>query len=214
MEGIIIQGLKSQEYIENGIITIVYSNEKKLEIGDFIDSMNKDLLKVISKNYGFLDKDSWPVIEIIYSGKNDGEIFEYYCGEDDEMDFDEGFILPVDVISEILMENANEIYYDNYQKQKYLMRVYHLENGYEEDEYVESDEEDEDEYYSNNTNDFIINSIKITLYKDSQKVLHKKKFYNDLHNDLVAAAWHPSRVLDWCIDFQELRYLKKRWGVD
>ena len=77
MEGIIIQGLTSQEYIENEIITIVYSNEKELEICDFIDSMNKDLLKVISKNYCFLDKDSRPDIEIIYSGKNDGKFSNF-----------------------------------------------------------------------------------------------------------------------------------------
>ena len=171
-----MEGLTSQEYIENGMLKFMYFNEKELEICDFIDSMNKDLLKVISKNYCFLDKDSRPDIEIIYSGKNDGEIFEYCCGEDDEIDFDEGFILPADEISEILMENANEIYYDNYQKLKYIMRVYNdiYEDQYE---YVESDEEDEDEDYSNNTNDFIINSIKITLYKDIAQGITQKEIF-------------------------------------
>ena len=76
------------------------------------------------------------------------------------------------------------------------------------------EDDDDDDYYANSMNDFIIDSIEITLYKDAHKVLHKKKFYNDLHNDLMEVAWNPIRVLDWCIDFEELRDLKKRWGID
>ena len=190
-----MEGLTIQEFIENGILKFKYFNEKELEIGDFIDSMNKDLLKVISKNYGFLDKDSPPDIKIIYFDKNDGEMFIYYW-EDEEIDFDKGLIL-FDEISELLIDNAG---YERYQKQKYFMDIYN--------------DEDDDDYYSNSMNDFIIYSIKITLYKDAHKVLHKKKFYKPLHDELMAAAWHPSRYLDWCIDFEELRDLKERWGEE
>ena len=28
----------------------------------------------------------------------------------------------------------------------------------------------------------------------------------------MVIAWHPSRYLDWCIDVEELRDLKERWG--
>ena len=194
-----MEGLTIQEFIENGILRFKYFNEKELEIGDFIDSMNKDLLKVISKNYGFLDKDSPADIKITYFGKNDGEMFIYYW-EDDEIDFDKGLIL-FDEISELLIDNANDSY-ERRQKQKYFMNIYNDED------------DDDDDYYANSMNDFIIDSIKITLCKDAHKVLHKKKFYNDLHNDLMAVAWHPSRYLDWCIDFEELRDLKERWGEE
>ena len=86
------------------------------------------------------------------------------------------------------MENANEIYYNNYQKQKYLMRVYHHANGYEEDEYVESDEEDEYEDYSNNTNDFIINSIKINYTKICTRYYIKRNFIM-----ICIMIWWPPR---------------------
>ena len=113
-----MEGLTIQEFIENGILKFKYFNEKELEIGDFIDSMNKDLLKVISKNYGFLDKDSLVDIKIIYFGKNDGEMFIYYW-EDDEIDFDKGFIL-FDEISELLIDNANASY-ESYIKNKNIL---------------------------------------------------------------------------------------------
>ena len=43
----------------------------------------------------------------------------------------------------------------------------------------------------------------VVINIDSYKVEHKKKFYKDLHNDLMVVAWHPKRVVDWCYDIEE-----------
>ena len=204
-----MEGITIQEIIENSPLKLKYFNEEELEIDDFVDSMNKDLLKVISKNYGFLEKDSLVDLKIRYFNKNDGERFVYYF-EDDEIDLDKGLIL-YDEIRELLVDKANFIYEDR-NNRKRDSRFFHYQNGYDEDE--ESDEEDDDDYYADSMNDFIVSSIKIILYRNAYKVLHKKKFYNDLYNDLMEVAWNPIRVLDWCIDFQELRDLKNRWEID
>ena len=65
-----------------------------------------------------------------------------------------------------------------------------------------------------NMNNFIINSFEVVIYINNYKILHKRDFYNDLYDDIMAAAWHTDRYLDWCLDFEELRDLKKRWSID
>ena len=35
------------------------------------------------------------------------------------------------------------------------------------------------------------------LYESNRRV-HKRCFYNDLWEDLMPTAWHPSRAWDWC----------------
>ena len=44
------------------------------------------------------------------------------------------------------------------------------------------------------------------------KQYHKVEFKSVLV-ELKAAAWHPDRVLDWCIEHDELRDLKERWNM-
>ena len=60
----------------------------------------------------------------------------------------------------------------------------------------------------------IIDSFWACVYTNTDKVLRKNKFYKDLHNDLIVKAWHPSRYLDWCLDIEELKFLKELWGED
>ena len=31
--------------------------------------------------------------------------------------------------------------------------------------------------------------------------------------ELMPIAWHPTRILEWCLDVEELEYLKERWGI-
>ena len=51
------------------------------------------------------------------------------------------------------------------------------------------------------------------LHDDLMKAIHKRKFYKDLHDELMVVAWRPTRYLDWCIDFEELKFLKEEvWG--
>ena len=47
------------------------------------------------------------------------------------------------------------------------------------------------------------------LHYDLMKAIHKRKFYKDLRDELIIITWHPSRYLDWCIDFEEQKFLKE-----
>ena len=49
-----------------------------------------------------------------------------------------------------------------------------------------------------------------TLSFDKQ--YHKVEFKSVL-DELVAVAWHPDRMLDWCLDHEELRDMKERWNM-
>ena len=43
--------------------------------------------------------------------------------------------------------------------------------------------------------------------------IHKRTFYKALYDELMPIAWHTNRLLDWCLDVEELEGLKKRWGL-
>ena len=43
-------------------------------------------------------------------------------------------------------------------------------------------------------------------------MIHKKRYYKSLCNDLLPVAWHPDRVVDWCVDEEEKRDLRRLWG--
>ena len=73
---------------------------------------------------------------------------------------------------------------------------------------IDYGDDDEDDI-----NDFIIDTFEVTIYTDVYKILHKRNFYKDLYDDLMSIAWHPDRYIDWCLDFEELRDLKERWGL-
>ena len=55
-------------------------------------------------------------------------------------------------------------------------------------------------------------SIKEELLYESNRRIHKRTFYRDLYDDLMPVAWHPDRFLDWCIDIEELKCLKRAMG--
>ena len=64
----------------------------------------------------------------------------------------------------------------------------------------------------NRGDDFIIDSMVVSICTNPYKINHKNKFYKSLYDDLMKVAWHPSRYLDWCIDVEELKFLEELWG--
>ena len=48
---------------------------------------------------------------------------------------------------------------------------------------------------------------------NAYKHYHKSDFYRGLRDELMAIAWHPDRVLDWCVDHEEREEMKERWGM-
>ena len=77
-----------------------------------------------------------------------------------------------------------------------------LEIFFEDDEL---EDDDELEFF----NGIVLDSIVVQIRIDKYKLEHKEKFYKDLYDDLMAVTWHPSRYLDWCIDFEELKFLEE-----
>ena len=37
-------------------------------------------------------------------------------------------------------------------------------------------------------------------------------FLKDLYDELIPIAWHPSRVLEWCLDFEESKGFESALG--
>ena len=170
--------------MDNKTIIFNYSNKKRLVINDFIESIKKDLLQNISKNRGFINKDREVIDFEVFCSYKKNNMFSFYFLMD--MDNDEIFI---DEFTRNLLYKAYE--FDDYGL------IYYNENG------------DLDCDNDLDIKDFFIFSIKVKLYTDEYKILHKKKFYKDLYDDLMVATWHPSRYLDWCIDFEELKFLEE-----
>ena len=64
------------------------------------------------------------------------------------------------------------------------------------------------ELVSNCLNDVVYEANKLM-----HKRIHKRIFQDEIQYELKAVAWYPDRVLDWCLDFEESKDLKERWGV-
>ena len=37
-------------------------------------------------------------------------------------------------------------------------------------------------------------------------------WYNVIHEEVLSIAWHPNRVIDWCFDEEEKKFLVEMWG--
>ena len=177
---------------------------KKLRVHDFIESINTDLTNTISKNLGFIDKDNEVIyFEISYTNKN---------GEVGSFDFSDN-IKKFDVDGICTDKFARDLIYYANKEENY---AYGMELFYGDGDLIDyyDYDEDDDDQIEYNINNFIIDSINITIYTNPYKIIHKKKFYKDLYDDLMPIAWHPSRLLDWCADIEELKFLKELWGED
>ena len=52
-----------------------------------------------------------------------------------------------------------------------------------------------------------------SIYHDLLRHHHKRKFSRRIHDELLAIAWHPDRVFNWCFDEGEKRFLGEMWKV-
>ena len=181
--------MKFMKIMKKERLTLKYLNEKRLGVHDFIESIKTDLLYNISKNRGFIDEERKIIyFEIWHTDNNNDKWFlSFFNGI---KKFDEGDIC-TDKFARDLLDYANHYY-------SIWLDIVDVE----------------DYKIEHSINDFIIISFKVTLYIDSYKISHKKKFYKDLYDDLMSVAWHPSRYLEWCVDIEELKFLKELWGED
>ena len=51
--------------------------------------------------------------------------------------------------------------------------------------------------------------MKKALHEELLRCHHKRKFYINIHEELLPVAWHPDRVYDWCFDEEEKGFWKK-----
>ena len=160
--------------LKYGQLSLKFFNEKGFLIREFIDSINKDLLKKISKYREFIiEKNGYDFYCNIFFIKNDGVYRSRII-----LDLKKGLEFDENYFNEILIYGG-------------------FRNFFEED--------DELEFF----NGIVLDSIVVQIRIDKYKLEHKEKFYKDLYDDLMAVTWHPSRYLDWCIDFEELKFLEE-----
>ena len=181
-----------EKYSGKTSMSFEYYNEKKLGVNDFLDSIKEDLLKHISNIRVFIDENY--------------ELYEYYN--------DFGYDEDSEGVEFGIWHDDNEEYF--YFSISGIMGLYL--DGISNNEFV-SDliyfaNREKDDKMKYNINNFIIDSIWISINVNADKLKHKHKFYKKLYDELMAVAWHPSRYLDWCIDVEELRHLKKLWGEE
>ena len=53
--------------------------------------------------------------------------------------------------------------------------------------------------------------MKKALHEELLRYHHKRKFYINIHEELLPVAWHPDRVYDWCFDEEEKGFLEEMW---
>ena len=207
-------------------IVVEYYNDKKLSFCDFIKSIKEDLLKILSKYRVFID----------YHDDEDCDFYDQYNENNEFIQFAITYYNNRSNLKEyIVFKSAKNfdlygICVDNFVKsalncantrlKDYVGGDYgpyfHCFDQYYDDcfEYYMGG----DAYYNKKCNinefdkKFFVKKLDVDIYINYYKYIHKKEFYKDLHNDLMVIAWHPSRYLDWCIDVEELRDLKERWG--
>jgi hypothetical protein len=54
------------------------------------------------------------------------------------------------------------------------------------------------------------NNIKQYWEQRKQKVFEKNKIIKE---ELIACAWHPDRMMNWCLDCEEKKELKMNWKM-
>ena len=50
------------------------------------------------------------------------------------------------------------------------------------------------------------------VIQESSRRIHKRTFLNELWDDLMVTAWHPSRAWDWCFDNEHKEDAEKLWN--
>ena len=45
------------------------------------------------------------------------------------------------------------------------------------------------------------------IHEELFRYHHKRRFYKNLHNELLPITWHPDRAWDWCFDEDEKKFI-------
>ena len=187
-------------------IELFYKNTKNLRVYDFIKSIKKDLLYNLSKNCAF-------IYEISLEYKIKG--FSYANGFYYNNEFGIDGVSVDDYIAVEVVDYAND------QHNLDLQLIYDDDDYPYELEYFVNDVDIDYFEFTIHTHKYKIlhkekfdEEIQEELLYESNRRIHKRNFYNDLWEDLLPIAWDPTRILNWCIDVEELEELKERWGID
>ena len=208
-------------------LNLKYQNDRKVGICDFIEQIKDSVLKNLSQNREYFSEYIYCKHVMLcnnisgsieYCANDDGYYFQGAISFSKNKDFGVGGISVNDFVKELL-EIANEDFFEeeyNYYNHPVYGRI--IENHEALDHYYKNGVFLA--YYDKECNinafdkRFYVTSLEVSIFLDKNKILHKELFYKPLHDELMAVAWHPSRYLDWCIDFEELRDLKERWGEE
>ena len=198
-----------------------FINNKRLNFCDFINEIKEDIMKKISKNRKFIDYHNKPYIpekekNISFSIKLIQD--KNLCYPNDiflktDRNFDIDGLSEVDFVKAALCcaddellsfvtgyDKSNSFYFDAYYKNR---SEYHVKYSYNPVKIYKFDEK------------FHVGKIEMGIFLNYFKVIHKEKFFRRLHDEIMEVAWHPTRYLDWCVDFEELKFLEEEvWGEE
>ena len=217
-----------------------FENKNGLGFCAFIEEIKKDLLKIIAKNRSFIGENRDIHFGVIYNDREDKKCFIDY---DTKEKFCINGISTEKFVKDLLnsaneyfkkivdkhewgkftlnYKNDDDVVYEEYLRQIDYDRV--RVPGF----YGYYDKECDINKFDNNFTIEIIDTIipvnpkKVEhkdkfyndLYDDLMRAIHKRKFYKDLRDELIPITWHPSRYLDWCVEFNELKFLEEEvWG--
>ena len=164
----------------------VYDNEDRLGVNDFLEENKLDIIYRVSRfNRCFVEKVRF-VFTMAYFPIDDNEIVYEYS-----KDFDK---ICIDDIVKNLCKGAEDLARG--------MVDFDLEQPYSIDDLLIGD-----------LSVYVYISFKEELLYEAWKGIHRRIFRNDIWEDLMSAAWHPSRFVCWCLDVGEFQDLKERWGA-
>ena len=193
-------------------LEVVYENDKKLSICDFIEEIKEDLRQRLSKNrQDFLDTWDYGVDEpneIIFEvGYSDGDFFHLIC-------FTAKRGLGVNEICvkkfvKKIFKAANRSFPDNICQYDYSPSGDWCISNWDDFNYFYDEDGVYLGYYDHecriDTFDkkFLIEKLSVFLRLNEYRIAYKETIYMDFYNELMVVTWHPDRVMDWCRDIEE-----------
>ena len=195
-------------------ISLRYVNTEGLGFRDFICSVEDKILRVLSKNRAFVKRVH---LRFVLDGRFDESHF----------DGDNKFAvngLPInDIVGHaVKRENDSHNFFLRFECNCHPHPCY-MRWGRHDYPY-------ETKY---TIDDIGVRRLHVEIYIDKFRLLHKRKscidsdvvyeanrrahkriFKDEIQDELMIVTWHPDRFLDWCVDIEELKFLKELWGVE